>query len=99
MEQNLTGDLVRSMNEVCQSSDPIRGTAKVIDEFAFQADLLALNAAVETARGRAGRPLLLLAEEVRTLSQGRAEAARGPDAPLEEPCPGGLDGGEQLHNA
>lgn len=52
-------------------------TIRLIDEIAFQTNLLALNAAVEAARaGDAGRGFAVVAEEVRSLAQRSATAAR-----------------------
>lgn len=75
----------RATESLATASDQIRGFVVLVQKIARQSKLLALNAAMEAARaGEQGEGFTVVANEVRRLAQGSAEAAEHTDKLMQD---------------
>ncbi len=93
-------EMIVSMEVINKSSKKISHIIKVIEEIAFQTNLLALNAAVEAARaGEHGKGFAVVAEEVRSLAQRSAAAAKDTGALIEDAVKQAANGNDMAAKA
>jgi methyl-accepting chemotaxis protein/methyl-accepting chemotaxis protein-1 (serine sensor receptor) len=91
------GLMAESMSRINSASGKIATIMKAIDEIAFQTNILALNAAIEAARaGEAGAGFAVVAEEVRSLAQRSAQAARDTEQFVSECLTASRDGQQRM---
>ena len=77
-------EMVSSMNEINEASKEIDKIIATINEIAAQTNLLALNASIEAARaGEAGRGFAVVANQVNSLADQSAQAAKESSALVE----------------
>jgi methyl-accepting chemotaxis protein len=93
------GQMVERMATIRQSAAKIGDITAMIDGIAFQTNILALNAAVEAARaGAEGRGFAVVANEVRSLAQHSASAAKDIKALIAESI-GAIESGAGIAGA
>jgi methyl-accepting chemotaxis protein len=92
--------VISTMDEINSSSKRIGDITGMIDGIAFQTNILALNAAVEAARaGDQGRGFAVVAQEVRSLAQRSATAAKEIKALINESVQRVEAGSKLVHKA
>ncbi|MDZ4797617.1 MAG: methyl-accepting chemotaxis protein [Bryobacteraceae bacterium] len=95
--ETAVASMAESMKEIAVSGEKISKVINVIDDIAFQTNILALNAAVEAARaGESGAGFSVVAQEVRSLAQRCAAAAKETTVLIESSVKSSREGSTRL---
>lgn len=97
---NAMHTVVKTMDDIADSTQQIGSITKLINDIAFQTNILALNAAVEAARaGDQGKGFAVVAGEVRHLASRSANAANDIRRLIDASASKVQSGSEQVHAA
>lgn len=92
--------VVKTMDDIADSTQRIGSITSLINDIAFQTDILALNAAVEAARaGEQGKGFAVVAGEVRHLASRSANAANDIRKLIDASASKVQSGADQVHAA
>lgn len=97
---NAMQTVVKTMDDIADSTQRIGSITSLINDIAFQTNILALNAAVEAARaGEQGKGFAVVAGEVRHLASRSANAANDIRKLIDASASRVQSGSEQVHAA
>lgn len=97
---NAMQTVVKTMDDIADSTQRIGSITSLINDIAFQTNILALNAAVEAARaGEQGRGFAVVATEVRNLALRSSSSAKEIRELINEAVSGVQDGSRLVQDA